>query len=87
MYSTVLCQVRDFLSVMAATTSTEDTASLTSVSSPSARRLYYELAEGEDASPEELGETIGYDVDRVRELLSLLDSQGLVTETGGTYSA
>ncbi|MGM0398737.1 MAG: hypothetical protein ACQEQY_07050 [Halobacteriota archaeon] len=72
---------------MTVTTATEDAASLTSVSSPSARRLYYELAEGEDASPEQLGEAVGYDADRVRDLLSLLDSRGLVTETGGTYSA
>lgn len=72
---------------MTPTASTGEAASLTSVSSPSARRLYYELAEGEAASPEELGEAVGYDPTRVRELLSVLDSRGLVTETDGTYSA
>lgn len=86
MYGTVLCQVNVCFPVMAATAATEETPSVTSVSSPSARLLYYQLAEGNEASVEELSEAIGYDTDRVLDLLSVLDSQGLLSEDDGTYS-
>lgn len=86
MYGTVLCQVVVFVRVMTSTTGTEETASVTSVSSPSARLLYYELAEGNEASIEELSESVGYDTDRVLDLLSVLDSQGLLSEDDGTFS-
>lgn len=86
MYGTVLCQVVVFVRVMTSTTATEETASVTSVSSPSARLLYYELAEGNESSIEELSESVGYDTDRVLDLLSVLDSQGLLSEDDGTFS-
>jgi len=70
---------------MASTPPTAETPSVTSVSSPSARRLYYELADRTEASPTELGEAVDVDVDRVRELLSVLRSAGLVSENDGTF--
>lgn len=72
---------------MAATTQTDDGASITSVSSPSARRLYYELTDRGEASVEELVDAVGYERDRIAELLSVLDSQGLVTTDGDTVLA
>lgn len=86
MYGTVLCQFGVFYPVMAATTATEETASVTSVSSPSARLLYYELADVSEASVEELSESVGYETDRVLDLLSVLESQGLLSEDDGTYT-
>lgn len=72
---------------MAATTQTGEPASITSVSSPSARRVYYELSDRGEASLEDLAVAVGYEANRVDELLAVLDSQGLVTGDGDTFQA
>jgi predicted transcriptional regulator len=63
---------------MAVTTPSTETPSVTTVSSPSARRLYYELESRGEASVTDLSEDLDYDVERVDSLLSVLESHGLV---------
>ncbi|MFB6132255.1 MAG: hypothetical protein ABEJ44_02470 [Halanaeroarchaeum sp.] len=72
---------------MAATIPTDESARITSVSSPSARRLYYELTDRGEASLDDLATAVGYDPDRVGELLAVLDSRGLVRSDGDTFLA
>ncbi|MFW5918860.1 MAG: hypothetical protein ACOCSP_01985 [archaeon] len=63
---------------MAATTPSTESRGVTAVSSPSARRVYYELETRGEASVTDLSEVLGYDEDRVGSLLAVLESHGLV---------
>jgi predicted transcriptional regulator len=70
-----------------AATATDETPSVTAVSSPSARRLYYELANRGTATVEELSDTLEYDTDRVDALLTTLAAHDLVAEDDGVVQA
>lgn len=85
MYASILCPVDDPSDTMAATTPTTEVPSVTAVSSPSARRLYYELVESETATVDELAETLDHETDRVESLLTVLASHDLVAEADGHY--
>lgn len=72
---------------MAATPTNPDTPSVTDVSSPSARRVYYELQDDSASTVSDLAEAVGYDEDRVADLLGLLAERGLVAQAGDEYEA
>ena len=78
MYVRSLYPSADHPNTMAATTPSTETPSVATVSSPSARRLYYELDSRGEASVTDLSEDLEYDVERVDSLLSVLESHGLV---------
>jgi len=74
---------------MAATNPTADdtTASIATVSSTSARLLYYELESQGAATVADLSDAMDYEPDRVSSLLDTLAAQGLVSESDGRYLA
>lgn len=78
MYIRSLYLSADSANTMAATTPATETPSVTTVSSPSARRLYYELDNRGEASVTDLSDDLDYDVDRVNTLIDVLESHGLV---------
>ena len=86
MYVTILCPTTVDRCIMAATPF-DETPSVTAVSSPSARRLYYELENHGTATVEELSETLEYDPERVDALLTTLASHDLVVEDDGVVQA
>ena len=86
MYVSILSDSAVHRDTMAAT-SPDETPSVTAVSSPSARRLYYELKNRGTATVEELSETLEYDTERVDALLTTLASHDLVAEDDGVVQA
>ncbi|MFB6133556.1 MAG: hypothetical protein ABEJ55_01025 [Halanaeroarchaeum sp.] len=72
---------------MAATPTETEAPSVTDVSSPSARRVYYEL-DGESAQTvTEIADAVDYGEERVVDLLGLLSDHGLIAEKENGYRA
>lgn len=67
--------------------SADNPVSIATVSSTSARLLYYELEDQGAATVADLSDAMDYDPDRVASLLDTLAAQGLVTEADGQYLA